>query len=110
MTEQSDASAALDAERKRLARRPPRPQTAEQRERKRVVRSWQRNRWHLWHDAHLLFDDELIWLAAVTEPVRTDDAVKGEKLGRALYERERKWRRKLLIERLDRLGLQTPRD
>jgi hypothetical protein len=132
----SDLSELLEAERKRLARK---PKTEEQRDRERHARRWWQNLQDAWSHAYLLSDEELQWLAAVTDatrdkparisrnpwtgnrvitrrPPRPDDAVRLEKLHRELWYRKadedrrlRLERRQQVAERLARFGLQADR-
>lgn len=130
----TDLAELLEAEGKRLARK---PKTTEQRDRERAARQWWKTLGRVWSDAYLLSDSELEWLARVTDatrdkparvshnpwtgnrsvtrpPTSRDDAVKLENLHSSLREREaeeefqlRQQRRRRLAERLTRLGLQA---
>jgi hypothetical protein len=130
----SDLSGLLEAERRRLTRK---PKAEGQRNRERLARRWCQNLQDAWTRAYLLSDEELQWLAEVTDATRdksrrisrngwagkrvvtrrtpsTNDAVRLETLQRELWFREaeegsriRRERRQQVAERLTRLGLQT---
>lgn len=108
------------------------PTTSDEQQRALRARTWWRDLWRIWGDAHLLADDELLWLAQITgatfdnkppthdvrgRPVvirhpDTEDVSRLEQLDNALAARKseaawqlRQHRRRQLTERLTRLGL-----
>jgi hypothetical protein len=136
MTDMADLSGLLEAERRRLKSR---PRTAEQRARERLANGWWPKLRSVWTSAYLLSDEELQWLAAVTDATRDkpervrrnswtgrrvimrappsdDDAVRLDKLQVQLSHREHEERARLRREgkrqvavRLTRLGLDAER-
>jgi hypothetical protein len=136
MADLADASALLEAERKRRARK---PKTLAQRNQERLARRWWANITAVWSDARLLSDDELQWLAQVTDatrdrparisrngwngarvvtrqPTSKEDAVRLENLRSVLLDREYEERHRLrcegrqqVAERLARLGFDAGR-
>ena len=134
MTDLPDLSGLLEAERKRLVRK---PKTEEQRDRERLARQWWQNLQDAWTRAYLLSDEELRWLAEVTDAARdkparisrnawtgnrvvtrqppsANDAVRLTELQREMWCRKheearrlRRERRQQVAERLGRLDLQA---
>jgi hypothetical protein len=132
----ADLDQLIADERKRVARKAPKP---EQRERNRLSGQWLRNLERVWGYADLLADNELVWLARITtatqdtpartsvnpwtgrrvvtrRPTSTDDATRLAALVHDLYQRDsqaeerlRHERRRKLAARMRGLGLKSPR-
>jgi hypothetical protein len=119
----------LDIERQRAAREA-NPETPERRKRRLAMNKWHRNLSSVWHCAHLMTDDELLWLSTITEasnakktrkggrsrrPTTGDDAIRLDALESELWQRRHKHEslqdrddRREVAARLRRLGLPVP--
>lgn len=122
MSGPADLAALLDKERQRAKREAKPKETSERRARRLALNNWRSNTSSIWHNAHLMTDDELIWFVKLRDAIKAkrarksaEDALRLRDLRDRLFERwceesrrqyREQWRS--VRDRLQRLGLPLP--